>query len=600
VFGVLLAPYVRHGYRFGVGPDVPVYLWWARVAASEGISLVGDRPGVPALIAVIAGTLHLPVAAVVAGLQAALGACIAAGAAALIREPMAVQPTHPLGAPIRDRRPDWLPAALLAGLFSVHLAAGYVSNLVFAVTFLGGGTALTRNRSPRATYVAILLLAGGGLAHPQFFLLGGAILLISGIWAWSRGEGRGEVSRAAVAAGGGGALAVAGLLWAMAGPDISADTSKDGLLRRAGLAESLRSTYVDRLVHRWARYVQWVSIPLAVPGSIRAADPQRRFLLAWVAVSAVGAPVGLATGWYPADRLITFCFAVPILSGIGAVWVWERLADRRWLAWAVAGSLVGWMAAGALIAYSRQEPFISPVEVARVSTAARVAGLSEPGTPLVFVVDDDDGAATFLSARAGNVIRAGMPPDRVDDVVVYVGTARNLLEGRPTARGGPEYDAISRTTLADVPTEPEPVAFVLAPFDRTTAHDVGPGFSEVSPGVSTTFRAPLERLPRPREPLEPSSPTEIVLAAIAVLALAGVAGYGWTRWAFGDRVIAAALAPGVGVGVTIVAAVFLERVGLPLAGSAGPSAVSAVAGAGGYAILVLERRARRQPPVEVG
>jgi hypothetical protein len=218
----------------------------------------------------------------------------------------------------------------------------------------------------------------------------------------------------------------------------------------------------------------------------------------------------------------------------------------------------------------------------------------------VFVVDDDDATATFLAARAGNVIRAGMPPDRVDDVVVYVGTAQNLLEGRPTARGGPEYDAISRLTLADVPTEPEPVTFVLAPFDRTAAHDVGPGFSEVSPGVSTTFRAPLERLPQPREPLEPSSPAEIVLAAIAVLALAGLAGYGWTRWAFGDRVIAAALAPGVGVGVTIVAAVFLERVGLPLAGSASPTAVSAVAGAGGYAILVLERRSRRQPPVEVG
>jgi hypothetical protein len=191
VFGVLLAPYVRHGYRFGVGPDVPVYLWWARVAASEGISLVGDRPGVPALIAVLAGTLHLPVAAVVAGLQAALGACVAAAAAALIREPTAVRSTDPPGAPIRDPRPEWLPAALLAGLFSVHLVAGYVSNLVFAVTFLGGGTALTRGRSPRATSVAILLLAGGGLAHPQFFLLGGAILLISGIWAWSRGVGVG-------------------------------------------------------------------------------------------------------------------------------------------------------------------------------------------------------------------------------------------------------------------------------------------------------------------------------------------------------------------------------------------------------------------------
>ena len=42
---VMLWPYVVDGYRFGVGPDVPVYLWWTRVGASEGLSMRGEPPG---------------------------------------------------------------------------------------------------------------------------------------------------------------------------------------------------------------------------------------------------------------------------------------------------------------------------------------------------------------------------------------------------------------------------------------------------------------------------------------------------------------------------------------------------------------------------
>ena len=56
---LFLWPYAVDGYRFGVGPDVPVYLWWTRVGASEGLSTIGSRPGAPALAAALAGTLSL-------------------------------------------------------------------------------------------------------------------------------------------------------------------------------------------------------------------------------------------------------------------------------------------------------------------------------------------------------------------------------------------------------------------------------------------------------------------------------------------------------------------------------------------------------------
>ena len=54
---VFLYPEFAYGRSFAVGPDFPVYVWWTRVGAALGISVVGDRPGIPALIATFAGTL---------------------------------------------------------------------------------------------------------------------------------------------------------------------------------------------------------------------------------------------------------------------------------------------------------------------------------------------------------------------------------------------------------------------------------------------------------------------------------------------------------------------------------------------------------------
>ena len=53
LLGVMVWPYLVDGHRFGVGPDVPVYLWWTKVGASEGLSRLGSRPGAPALTATL-------------------------------------------------------------------------------------------------------------------------------------------------------------------------------------------------------------------------------------------------------------------------------------------------------------------------------------------------------------------------------------------------------------------------------------------------------------------------------------------------------------------------------------------------------------------
>ena len=159
---LLCWPYVVDGFRFGVGPDVPVYIWWTRVGSSEGLSMVGSRPGAPALAAALAGTLQLNASAVTAGLSSALGVAVGAAAAALVRA-------------AGFSRMTWLLAGLLAGTFSVHLVAGYLANLVLATTFLAAAACLAGSR--RRWWAAALLLAGGGLAHPPFLVHAIVVLL---------------------------------------------------------------------------------------------------------------------------------------------------------------------------------------------------------------------------------------------------------------------------------------------------------------------------------------------------------------------------------------------------------------------------------------
>ena len=381
---------------------------------------------------------------------------------------------------------------------------------------------------------------------------------------------------------------------------LAVDTSKDAFLRRAGLTEAVRHAYLDRFLHRWTRYVQWLALPLTALGLMRTSGFARRLLAAWTALVVVGAPIGLATGWFPADRLVTFGFSIPALAGVGVVSVWLWLERRIVLATIVSAALVGLMAAGALISWSRQQPFVSPLEVARVTSAARIAQTLPAGTPLVFIVDDADATASFLATRAANVIRAAMPPERVADVYVYVGTPRNFLAGLPTIRGDREYDALSRLYLHDIPQDPQrpPVGFVLAPFDRMPEAAAIPDVFRWSRGVWATIPGPSP-LPPARDPLEPSSPAGIVLAALTMLALTGVGGFGWARWAGLDLPSAVAVAPAFGVATLTLGGVVSERLGLPLSGSVGPTIVTLLAAGAGALLVVFQRQAAAPPPPAV-
>lgn len=564
LLGWFLWPFVAHGERFPLGPDAPVYLWWARLAGEEGLSAVGHRPGVPAVSLVLEGALGRSVVEVTAALEVALGVSVGLAASALVRS--------------RTSRMGWLLAGLLAGTFAVHVAAGYLANLMMAAAFLAAAAALATGMR-RGAWVAAGLLAAGGLAHPLFFLLGGAILLLAAALAWR--DDRAEAFRVSAAALGGGAILGVGLLALLAGPaPPEVDTSRDAFLRRAGLADELRSAYVDRFVHRWARYVQWASGPLAVAGLAGAGGFLGRFLRAWGVALVAGVVVGLATGWFPPDRVVTFGFVVPILAALGLVRVVGWFGPRRALGIVVAGALTFAMLAGAFVAWNRQEPFLSQEEVHVATVANALIARIDHDVPLVFLVNEPDTTVTFLATRAGNVIRAAVPPDRIRDVVIVVPPAE--------ATRGAEREAMERLSAHDL-REAEAgsgrarESFVLTPFDQLDKPDAA---NVIRPG-----EAPLLET-GPVEPLDPSSSGAIALSSVLALALLSIAGYGWARVATPDRSGAGALSPAFGAASVVLAAVVLERTGLPIRTSAGAWAVSALAGGSGYLVWrVLQRRA---------
>jgi hypothetical protein len=581
---VLLWPYVVDGYRFGVGPDVPVYLWWTRVGASEGLSMVGSRPGAPALAAALAGTLSLSAAAVTAGLAAALGVAVGAAAAALVRAG---------GGRIGT---SWLSAGLLAGVFSVHLVAGYLANLVLAATFLAAAACLAGPR--RVWWAAALLLAGGGLAHPPFLVHALVVLLGAAALAWRAGA-RDEARDIALAVGAGGLVAGAGVLATVAGPGpIDAETSKDGYLRRAGLDAQLVEAYRERFRLRAARYVQWISVPLAVAGTATADGFVQRFLTSWLVVIVVGVPVGYLTGWLPPDRLVTFGFAVPIGAALGFAWVRTRLGARTVLTRVVVILLAGWMIVGALLAWGRQKPFISDREAALARTAFLLSTYAPKGDPVVFIVDDADATATFLGARAANILRAAADPDRAADIYVFVGTVSDYFADRPTVRGDPEYDSLSRLTLADIPREPLSLIFVLAPFYRGGDPGSDPRLIEHEAGLWVSESLPQFSVGYVSRPLDfgPSSPFGISLATVAILVVLTVLGLGYALVSFDDRVTAIATAPAFGAAALTLTAVALDRLGLRLAELPVAFAASALAGIGGLALFVVKRKRDRRTP----
>ncbi len=584
LLAIFLLPVVTHDHAFPVGPDVPVYLWWARVATTEGISLVGARPGTPALLPTVGAAIGLSPVEALAGLQYAMGPAIGLAAAALLRGRRDVS------------RPVWVTGAVLTTIWATHLGDGYLANLVFAACFLAAAASLAR-RSPRGTAAAAILLGAGGLAHPSFFAVGALILLLTAAWSLhDHGLGwRTDAGRIGVALGAGAVIGGVGLLASLAGPPrLSGDTSKDAYLRRIGELTTLRRTYLERFRLHWTRYAAWVTVPLAVAGVVRSAGFLRRFLVSW-AVFTVVACVGAAlTRLFPPDRVITFAFCVPLLVAFGFAWLTSALGGRSprpWLVWPVVGLIGLLVVTPPLRAWISSPDFVDATEMRNALVAGRIAATTEPGTPLVFVANDLDTNGLFHMAHVSNVARAAVPADRADDVRVFVGRATDLLDGRSSVRGVQNLDAASARSLAELPDEPWAI-FVVAGLDDDAAELDDPRLTRWHDAVATNIPDP-EPLPALDHEPTPSSPGAMVAATLGTLVLLTAVGLGWGRWAVEDVPSALAVAPALGAATLTIVALALERIGGPFASPAGAASAVVLAGVSGYA-LMLTRLARER------
>lgn len=603
---LILAIYLVHpiagDHRLPIGPDGPVYVWWTRYANLEGLGVLSGRSGVPAVALMFGsffGTEPLQTIAFLGPVLAAAAGLAAAAAVETLLGPSLVR--------------VWA-AALLAGAWAGHLAAGYLGSLAMTALFLGAiGPFGVAERSWRGALAGGGLLAGAALSHrPLLFLalaiLAGAVVTLAPDALRKRRRGTPLLSTAVgrITSGAGAGTAVGlglGVVAGLGASRLEVDTSQDALLRRYGLEHLLRRQFRLRLAADSLRS----AVPMAagsilgaagIAPTLRAMSTESKFLLAvcgsWAALTLAGVAILAATGG-PANRLITFAFFFPLIAAIGVDALIRRRGARR-----VVGALAGLaMVAVSMFGWHRQEPFIEPDEVEVLEDAAGIIDTLPPRTPLVFLVDTDLKAAAFHVARFANIIRSAVPPQRIADVRLAVGRPEDYLSDRPTITGNSEHDRLSVSLLAESRNVGfDPAVLVVRHFNRASykaAARVGTpvtpdivalrGVPQI-PGASRT--GPLRR----SDPEPPGlGPTALAAVSIGALALLALVGAGWARWGLPGAHIRAVLAasPSMGLASLILGAVAAQSMGVSPGGLGGIVAAVLV-GAGGYAAAALAGR----------
>ena len=258
---LFLWPTLRHAYPFPVGPDVPVYLWWTRVATAGGIALASERPGAPA--ADRDGHRR-------AGPGAGRGPRRASVRARARDRPRRRRRWHAAAvAPCRAA------AGSPPGCWPAHGRRSWAAGTCRT-------SSSSRRSSPRpprshgaragARSRRRSLLGGGAITHPGFFVVGAVVLATAAVWARLH-EGRfgwnTDAGRVVTALVGGVAIAAAGLAVAtIGGTRIAGETSTDAFLRATGQLRALRRSYLDRFLVNWRRYSPFMTVALATRGSV--------------------------------------------------------------------------------------------------------------------------------------------------------------------------------------------------------------------------------------------------------------------------------------------------------------------------------------------
>ncbi len=264
------------------------------------------------------------------------------------------------------------------------------------------------------------------------------------------------------------------------------------------------------------------------------------------------------------------------------------------------------LAVPALNTQRHQTPFISPQTSPVTTLAGRIADTLAADTPLVFVVDDVDGTATFLATNTANIARAAVPAERADDVYVFVGTLDDSRPGDPPNAGNPSTTRSSRVTLADLP-EGERGDLRRTRVEHEPSRSTDDRMTRGStPTIRGSRRGPLHgarpaaaaRRRRRADPgrarLRSRSPRSRCWRSC------GWSAPGWSWWTFDDRVAAAAAARPSGWRRSTIAGLArgAARRGARRLGGSGPR-LSVWPSPGGHVLRVVQAEAARSPASEV-
>jgi hypothetical protein len=382
-----------------VGADTPVYVWWARLVGVAGSSAVAMRPGVPNVVEVVSAALGLSDTASVAALGCVLVAMIGLSGGALLR-----------AGGESDRTP--LVGLALTGLFGSYLAAGHLSNAVFAALFVLA-LAFVLDARRRTVAVAALLLGSAGLAHPEFLWLAIVILLGSAGLAM-RVRRRREAAMVAATAVAGAAVSALGLLAAsLGGAAFDVPTSLDVFLMQTHQVAPLHALFLERFRPKVGGYALWAWVPLAVAAFRRLGTPLGRMLVSWGAVSVAAVVVGLVWQPYPPHRIVAFAYCLPLLAAIGLAAIGVRIPR---LAVPLAVAVIVIVGASAIVLWvDAPRPFDDPTAAAATAVVPTVEGTSGP---LIVDLPTDANATGVAVIRTTNLLRVSVPAERIRDVIV--------------------------------------------------------------------------------------------------------------------------------------------------------------------------------------
>jgi hypothetical protein len=562
-----LWPSLTGAVRAPGGYDTPKYLWRATLVETRGLRALGEpslsplipmpeRAGFPALASLAEGALGIPplrllyvlpaVAAVAAGLAAA------AFALAAMNEP-------PWSAGVY--------AVVVGGSVTIaRTAIGYTDQLLMDPIAVAAATlAVLTAAGERSMLAPAVLLAAAFVTHWIFAgtlagVLAVVALLLVPLSVRRRRDGAalGELpavrlTGALVASG-----AIVGALAVLAGVHAA----------RVGRP---RPTALVRKFHLFADHLRlaWL-LPAAALGSVAAwfgadrRDVRRRIAAAvavvWAALGVVGlVAFGVLGLRFPAYRLLVAAVGLPILGAAFLVGAARVLAGRlRPVGTALACAVVLFGSTAAVAAgwqvWRLRVPAFT-VEQARQATVAGRYLRTVPDRPAIIVV-------TGVSiAKQDRVVRSMMPPDQIVRPRIFIGSAADLLAGRPTVSPNARITSSSAATFRAV--RPllglDPVVIALSAFgrrlDRTTE------FPRLAPGVS------LVRGDPPSEPIStalnlgPSAP-RLVADLVLMLAAVSLAGLGWAWRAVPGRAVAAvALAPATGIAALCLVGVVIGTLG---------------------------------------